>query len=170
MQALTPAIVASMTGLSAYLTQTSWHSASNHVGDPHIALSARAACTVCFKLRRRIAGSPSHPAESSSLYCRLPVRFRLLSTQLRSSAVTFGYRALAYPDTDLHRAVCAPSRTHDPRVREDDVAKVNEIIPDTSARARGRRTLVRRSSRRVCHVHSSAIPAPLRQFRQLPLC
>ena len=29
-------------------------------------------------------------------------------------------QGLAYPDTDLHRAVCTPSRTHDPRLHGDD--------------------------------------------------
>jgi len=53
-----------------------------------------------------------YPAESSSLYCAPPVRLQLLPTPPRGDAVTFGYRALAYPDTDSHRAVCAPSRAH----------------------------------------------------------
>ncbi len=33
---------------------------------------------------------------------------------------TFSYRVLAYPDTDFHRAVCTPSRAHDPRLRGND--------------------------------------------------
>ena len=70
-----------------------------------------------FGLRHEIAGSSSHTAESSSLYCGLPVCLQLLSTPPRSDAVTFDYRALAYPDTDLHRANVAPSRAHNPRPR-----------------------------------------------------
>jgi hypothetical protein len=67
---------------------------------------------VCFRLRLTLAGSPPCPAESSSLYFGPPVRFRLLSTPPRGDAVTFGYGVLAYSDTDLHRAVYAPSRAH----------------------------------------------------------
>jgi hypothetical protein len=65
-----------------------------------------------FGLRHERAGSSSHPAESSSLYCGPPVRIRLLSTPSRDDAVTFSYGALAYPDTDLHRADVAPLRAH----------------------------------------------------------
>ena len=67
---------------------------------------------VCSRLRHNPAGSPSSPAESSSLYCGPPIRLRLLPTPPHSDAVTFSYGALAYPDTDLHRAVYAPSRAH----------------------------------------------------------
>ena len=67
---------------------------------------------MCFRLRFLPASSPTRPAESSSSSCRPPIRFQLLSTPPRDDAVTFGYGALAYPDTDLHRAVCAPSRAH----------------------------------------------------------
>ena len=99
-------------GLLAYLAHTSQRSASNHKGDPDIALHAISAYPMCFRLRLLPASSPSLPAESSSSSCGPPVRLRLLSTPPRSDAVTFGYRALAYPDTDSHRAVCAPSRAH----------------------------------------------------------
>jgi hypothetical protein len=66
-----------------------------------------------FGLRPAIASSSSHPAESSSFSCGPPVRFRLLPTPPRDDAVTFSYRALAYPGTDFHRADAAPSRAHD---------------------------------------------------------
>jgi len=46
-----------------------------------------------FRLRHRIEGSPLLTAESSSLYCGLPVRLRLLPTPPRGDAVIFGYRA-----------------------------------------------------------------------------
>lgn len=52
------------------------------------------------------------PAESSSSSCGPPVRLRLLSTPPRDDAVTFGYGVLACPDTDFHRAECAPSPAH----------------------------------------------------------
>jgi len=112
MQALTPACVTAPAGLPACLAQTSRHSASNHVGDPDIALAAIAACPACFRLHHGIAGSPSLPAESSSSSCGLPVRFRLLPTPPRDDAVTFSFGVMACPGTDLHRAVCAPSRPH----------------------------------------------------------
>ena len=66
-----------------------------------------------YGLRHAVAGSSSHPAESSSFSCGPPVRLQLLSTPPRGDAVTFDYRALAYPDADLHRANVAPSRAHD---------------------------------------------------------
>ena len=44
------------------------------------------------------------------------VRLRLLSTPLHSDAVTLGYGAVAYSDTDFHRADVAPSRAHDSRL------------------------------------------------------
>lgn len=113
-QALTPAIVTSTTGLPACLAQTSQHSASNHVGDPNIALTAISACPMFFRLRHGIASSPSLPAESSSSSCRLPVCLRLLPTPPRDDAVTFSFGVLACPGTDFHHAVCAPSLAHDP--------------------------------------------------------
>jgi hypothetical protein len=39
-----------------------------------------------------------------------------LSTPPHGDAVTFGYRALAYSDTDFHRADLAPSRAHGSRL------------------------------------------------------
>jgi len=124
MQALTPAAFTSTTGLPAYLAQTSQHSASNHEGDPDIALTAIPACPMGFRLHHGIAGSPSLPAESSSSSCGLPVRFQLLSTPLRSDAVTFSFGVMACPGTDLHHAVCAPSRAHDSGFRRNDDAGV----------------------------------------------
>ena len=99
-------------GLPAFLTQTSQHSVSNHEDDPDVALFAMPAHLMCFRLRPLLASSPSCPAESSSLYYGLPVRFRLLPTPPHGDAVTFSYGVLAYSDTDFHRAVCAPSRAH----------------------------------------------------------
>ena len=83
--------------------------------NPSIALHAISAYRVNFRLRQGRAGSSSHTAESSSLYCGPPVRLQLLSTPPRGDAVTFSYRVLAYPDTDSHRANVAPSRAHSPR-------------------------------------------------------
>jgi hypothetical protein len=119
MQALTPATVAAAAGLSAYPAQPSRHSASNHVSSPDIALTARSACPVSFRLRHERAGSPPLPAESSSSSCGLPVRLRLLPTPPRGDAVTFGYKGLASLGANFHRADCASSRTHSfPRKRE----------------------------------------------------
>ncbi len=53
-----------------------------------------------------------------------------LRDQIQRSAVsvTFSYRVLAYPDTDFHRAVCTPSRAHDPRDKpEDDDGGVKRV-------------------------------------------
>jgi len=57
------------------------------------------------------SSSPLHAESSSSAYGP-PVRLRLLSTPHRCDAVTFSYGALAYPDTDFHRAVCVRLRAH----------------------------------------------------------
>ena len=81
-----------------------------------------------FGLRHENAGSSSHTAESSSLYCGPPVRIQLLSTPPRGDAVTFSYRALAYPDTDFHRANVAPSRAHIPRPLERYSCWMSEYI------------------------------------------
>ena len=59
-----------------------------------------------FRLRPLLASSPPCPAESSSSSYRPPVRFRLLSTPLRSDAVSFGYGVLAFPDTDFYTVLC----------------------------------------------------------------
>src|SRR5262245_8850935 len=54
----------------------------------------------------------STPAESSSFTYGPTFRLQLLSTSLRADAVTFGYGAVAYSDTDFHRANVAPSQAH----------------------------------------------------------
>ena len=54
----------------------------------------------------------STPAESSSFTYGPTFRLRLLSTLPHDNAVTFGYGAVAYSDTDFHRANVAPSRAH----------------------------------------------------------
>ena len=51
-------------------------------------------------------------AESSSFTYGPTVRLRLLPTSPRDDAVTFGYGAVAYSDTDFHRANVAPSQAH----------------------------------------------------------
>ena len=124
--------------LLAYLAHTSQRSASNHKGDPDIALHAISAYPMCFRLRPLLASSPSLPAESSSLSCGPPVRLQLLSTPPRGDAVTFGYRVLAYPDTDSHRAVCAPSRAHwEPRPRGDAAVEEGTAPDPAPHRAEG---------------------------------
>ena len=106
-----------LTGLPAYLTTHSQRSASNHVMQPRYRFTRHIpAYRASFGLRHRIAGSSLHTAESSSLYCGPPVRLRLLSTPPHGDAVTFDYRALAYPDTDFHCANVAPSRAHNSRL------------------------------------------------------
>ena len=75
-----------------------------------------------FGLRLGRRGSSPHTAESSSSSCGLPVRLQLLSTPPHGDAVTFGYRALAYPDTDFHCANVAPSRAHSSREGGDPAA------------------------------------------------
>ena len=111
-QALTPAPVTPDAGLLAYLAHTSQRSASNHGGDPDIALHANCSVPGVFQASH----FPSQLAVTSRriefVSCGPPVRFRLLPTPPRSDAVTFSYGDLAYPDTDSHRAVCAPSRAH----------------------------------------------------------
>ena len=100
-------------GLPAYLTTSSQRSASNHVMQPRHRFTRHIpAHRASFGLRQVSASSSSHTAESSSLYCGPPVRLRLLPTPPRGDAVTFDYRALAYPGTDFHHADIAPSRAH----------------------------------------------------------
>ena len=85
-----------------------------------IPLSTTTAYRATSGLRHRIAGSPQHNAESSSLSYGPTVRLRLLPTPLRGNAVTFGYGAVAHSDTDLRRADLAPSRAHDSGLRRND--------------------------------------------------
>ena len=79
----------------------------------HIALSATAACTMISRLHPNVGGSPTHPAESSSLSCGPAVRFRLLPTPPHGDAVAFSYGTVAYTDTDSHHADKSPSWAHD---------------------------------------------------------
>ncbi len=99
-------------GLPTYCVLPSRRSTSNHVTHPHIALSATTACTVIFRLRPNVGGSPVHPAESSSLSCGPTVRLRLLPTPPHDDAVTFSYGAVACSDMDLHHADKTPSWAH----------------------------------------------------------
>ena len=123
-----------LTGLPAYLTTSSRRSASNHVMQPRHRFTRHIpAYRASFRFRHLLAGSSSHTAETSSLYCGPPVRLQLLSTPPHSDAVTFDYRALAYPDTDLHHADIAPSRAHwewrEPRIRVFRRSHRNHIQP-----------------------------------------
>ena len=99
-------------GLPTYCDLPSCRSTSNHVMCPLIALSTTTASTVIFRLHPKVGSSPAHPAESSSLSCGPTVRFRLLSTPPHGDAVTFGYGAVAYSDTDFHHADKSPSWAH----------------------------------------------------------
>ena len=62
------------------------------------------ASPVNFKLRHVTEGSLSHTTESSSSSYGLIFRFQLLPTLPHGNAVTFSYRAMAFPDTDFHHA------------------------------------------------------------------
>jgi len=54
----------------------------------------------------------------------------LLSTPPHGDAVTFSYGAVAYSDTDFHRANMAPSRAHDSRFRGNDTDKApSSVMP-----------------------------------------
>jgi hypothetical protein len=100
-------------GLPAYLVSPSCRSTPNHVMPPVDRFTRQLpASTVSFRLRRLPAGSPRHPAETGSLSCGPTVRLRLLPTPPHDDAVTFGYGASAYSDTDFHRADETPSRAH----------------------------------------------------------
>jgi len=101
-----------VTGLPACLTHTSRRSASNHVGDPDIALHANVSVSDAFQASPSPSRLAVTPRRIEFVSCGPPVRFRLLSTPPHDDAVTFSYGVLAYSDTDLHRAVCAPSRAH----------------------------------------------------------
>jgi len=80
---------------------------------PYIALAATTACTVLSRLHPNVGGSPTHPAESSSLSCGPAVRFRLLPTPPHGDAVAFSYGVVAYTDRDFHPADKSPSWAHD---------------------------------------------------------
>jgi hypothetical protein len=51
--------------------------------------------------------------------------FRLLSTPLRSDAVTFGYGVVAFSDMDFHHANVAPSRAHSFRWKPESTRFLN---------------------------------------------
>jgi hypothetical protein len=112
METLTPAPLTYNAGLPAYLTTPSCRSISNHVGLPDHRLPPRQRDQRVSDFALNEQARRSTPAESSSLSYGPTVRLRLLSTPLRADAVTFSYGAVAYSDTDFHRADVAPSRAH----------------------------------------------------------
>jgi len=79
---------------------------------PTIALSTMTAWSVSFRLHHLVEGSPSHAAESSSSSCGPTLRLWLFPTPPHDDAVTFGYGALVFSDTDSHRADITPSWAH----------------------------------------------------------
>ena len=87
-------------------------STSNHSMHPTIAFTTTTAWPVGFRLRHLVEGSPSHAAESSSSSCGPFFHLQLLPTPPHDDAVTFGYGAVVFSDTDLHRADKAPSWAH----------------------------------------------------------
>ena len=91
METLTPARLTCRAGLPAYCATPSRRSVSNHAVRSDIAWSTTPAYRTLSGLRRGIAGSPPHYAESSSFTYGPTVRLRLLSTPLRADAVTLGY-------------------------------------------------------------------------------
>ena len=98
------------TGLPTSVALPSDRSASNHAMHPTIALSTTPAWPMGFRL---VEGSPSQTAGSRSLSCRPIFDLQLLPTPPHDDAVTFGYGAVAFSDTDFHRADKAPSWAHD---------------------------------------------------------
>jgi len=113
MEALTPERVTPRSGLPAYLATPSLRSASNHVMRSNIAFHAtsqRVGRVSDFAMneqaRRNIPPNRvRYPADRSFASGCSPPR-------LTADAVTFGYGAVAYPGTDLHRADMAPSQAH----------------------------------------------------------
>jgi len=115
METLTPApLTTHSAGLPAYCASPSCRSVSNHVGLPDHRLPPRQRDQRVSDFAPSEQARRSTPAESSSLSYGPTVRLRLLSTPLRADAVTFSYGAVAYSDTDFHRADVAPSRAHSP--------------------------------------------------------
>jgi hypothetical protein len=114
METLTPAPLTYGAGLPAYCAPPSCRSVSNHVGLPGHRLPPRQRDQRFSDFALSEQARRSTPAESSSLSYGPTVRLRLLPTPLRAGAVTFGYGAVAYSDTDFHRADVAPSRAHSP--------------------------------------------------------
>ena len=104
-----------LTGLPACLATPTQHCASNHVMYPSIALHAitqRTGRVPGFALREQARRHIPPKRVRHPAHCQFALQ--LLSTPPHSDAVTFGYRVLACPDTDLHRADVAPSRAHSP--------------------------------------------------------
>jgi len=99
-------------GLPTSVALSSDRSTSNHSMRPAIALSTTPACPVCFRLRHLVEGSPPHTAESSSFCCGPIFHLQLLPTPPHDDAVTFGYGAVVFSDTDLHRADKTPLWAH----------------------------------------------------------
>jgi hypothetical protein len=115
MKALTPApLTTHSAGLPAYCTTPSCRSVSNHVGLPDHRLPPRQRDQRVSDFALSEQARRSAPAESSSFAYGPTFRLWLLPTSPHDDAVTFGYGAVAYSDTDFHRAVVAPSRAHSP--------------------------------------------------------
>jgi hypothetical protein len=113
METLTPApLTTHGAGLPAYCATPSCRSVSNHVGLPDHRLPPRQRDQRVSDFALNEQARRSTSAESSSFTYGPTVRLRLLSTPLRADAVTFSYGAVAYSDTDFHRADVAPSRAH----------------------------------------------------------
>jgi hypothetical protein len=114
-------------GLSVLRTRTSSHSASNHLMRPDIAFARYpSACRTSFGLCRRsglrpsLAGSPMHPAESSSHWKGQslpalrtsrspPVALHLASRRRSYFQLRAGERL---PGVDLHHSVLIRLQTH----------------------------------------------------------
>lgn len=92
-------------GLPACLATPTQHCASSHVMYPSIALHAKTQRTgrvSGFALREEARRHIPPNRVRYPAHCQFAIR--LLPTPPRSDAVTFGYRVLACPDTDSHRA------------------------------------------------------------------
>ena len=98
--------------LPTYLALTSHRSIPNHTHCQCVVYH-QTTHIVNFRLRQLPGGSPTVNAESGSSSYRPVFHLQLLPTpphgQMQLLSVT---GLLAYPDTDFHRAVKAPSRAH----------------------------------------------------------
>lgn len=113
MKALTPACRHLGGQASSLISQTLPHVPPSTTETARMSLS-QPACSAFGEFQ----ASPS-PRELAAVYRRIKfvscgprVRRRLLPTPPHGDAVSFGYRVVAFPDTDFHRAVSAPSRAH----------------------------------------------------------
>jgi hypothetical protein len=79
---------------------------------PHVALAVTSAHAAIPGFAMNEQARQYIYAESGSLSYGLSVRFQLLSTPLRSDAVSFSYIVVTSYDMDFHLADKAPSRTH----------------------------------------------------------